>query len=198
MRTLLLLAAALLTCASTFAQDKSIAQTNNLSLDVFTIQLSEFRTSEKIDDHLSSDAVLAQLDQLRKNNKVELLESIRIAITDQGESTLQLGKNVRVLTGVTAGVRAGGGRGGAVVNQNLTPVDVGTLVAASLERKGDLLALGINYSSSHVDELPVDDHIPDIEQKQFRTKLLMKLNEPKLAAMVHSKSTSIFVITIKK
>ncbi|HYW78358.1 MAG TPA: hypothetical protein VE890_02240 [Thermoguttaceae bacterium] len=131
------------------------------------------------------------LDQLRKDGKIDLLETVRLSALEGHESMVRFGK----LTTVTVAVQ-GIGQGRTV--RRTDSRDVGTLVRLTARPEGEAILLTLQYEASRLDGPGQEDAPPDTGTVGVTTTMLIEPGQPTLAGSCRSDKTTLLIVSIEK
>jgi hypothetical protein len=191
-----LLAVSWLACGVVLGQDSVPSTTANngpaAAPQSYVVQLTEFRLKESSDPSLSAGDIVRSFQQMKDDENLELVETVRLSTLAHHESMVQFGKQATVITGVAF---PGAGRAPARSTQQQT---IGTLVRVTVEPRDGKVLLKLSYEVSRFEgELP-EDRPPHTVTKQFNTTLLIEAGKPTLVAGTSADATSYLIVSIEE
>lgn len=143
--------------------------------EVYRLTLTEVHLAEDAELPANSAEVVKALDELRKNGKVTYTESISLSVIGEHEAMVQFGKSQYMVFGTNSfgGGAPGGGRG--PMTRSYQERSVGTLVRATMDSVGDLIAADITYEASRFEGEQAEDHPRDLTNTRFTTQITAKV-----------------------
>lgn len=138
----------------------------------YFVQVAEAKTQEGPPAELDDKELLAWLETARKENKIELMEMVRVSVVDGFDAIAKFGKRVPIVTGTTNTPQ------GTARNYNFR--DLGTILKVRAEGVGEEIRIEIDYESSRIEAEAPTDAPPKIEQTQFNSTVLTKPDAPVL------------------
>lgn len=142
--------------------------------EVYRLTLTEVQLAEDAELPANSADVAKALDELRKNGKVTYAESVSLSVIGKHEAMVQFGKSQYMVFGTNSfgGPPGGGGRG--QMTRSFQERSVGTLVRATVDSAGDLMAADITYEASRFEGEQAEDHPRDLTNTRFTTQISAK------------------------
>ena len=161
------------------------------SLASYVIQVTELHTNVPIDSKMDSKELLDKFEQLKKDGKVELLETIRLSALEGQESMAQFGRQAAVTAGTSQVMP-----GRAVRNIQMT--QVGTLVRVTVQRHEDEVLLKLTYEASRLGEQANQDSPPDVVTVQCNTTLAVGPGQTVLAGSMFSANSTLLLVSVEQ
>jgi hypothetical protein len=172
--TFVALTAFLFLSAASLAQDEGARDTADKApestLRSYVVQLTEFRWKGSTDPALSPRVIVRAVDQLRKDGKLDVIETVRLSALENHESMAQFGKSVPMTTGV-ADTRQGRVR-------NVDFQQVGTMVKLTAVPKDGKVVLELQYEASRLNGEGAGDLPPSTLTTQFKTTPMIEPGTP--------------------
>ena len=179
-------------CGASLAQDEGAGDTADKApeptLRSYVVQLTEFRWKGAADLALSPRELARAADQLRKDGKLDVIETVRLSALESHESMVHFGKNVPVPTSV-AETRQGRVR-------SVQFREVGTIVQLTAARKGGKVALELKYAAARLNGEGAGDLPPDTLLTQFKTTLMIEPGTPTLVGSTTAQPASLLMVSI--
>jgi len=141
--------------------------------EVYRLTLTEVQLAEDAELPTNSADVAKALDELRKNGKVTYSESVSLSVIGKHEAMVQFGKSQYMVFGTNSfGGNPGGGR--APMTRSYQERSVGTLVRATVDSAGELMAADITYEASRFEGEQTEDRPKDLTNTRFTTQIAAK------------------------
>ena len=78
------------------ARDDPPPKNRAATLQAYIVRLTEIRLSDLLDQNLSAKEVLKSLEQMKKEGKVEMMETVQLSVLDENDSVAQFQRSVPV------------------------------------------------------------------------------------------------------
>lgn len=156
----------------------------------YVVQFTEFRFKEAPESPLTTKDILQSFEQLRKDGRLEIIETVRLSALEQCEAMVQFGRSVAVTTGATA---LPNGRS----NRQFQFRQVGTLVRVTAQPKQEKILLNVMYEASRLGPETKEDAPQDINQVTFNTTLMIEPGRPTLVGSDSADTSSLLLVTIE-
>jgi hypothetical protein len=156
----------------------------------FLVQFTEFRFKHAPDVSRTSSEIVQSLDQLNKDGKIELVQTVRLNVLEYHENMVQIGKNVSVVSGVT---RTAQGQ-----QQSRQSMSLGTLVQVKATPQDGKVLLKVAYTASRMDDNESEEKPSDIATITFNSTLLLETGKATLVGGVTSDTNNFLMVTISK
>lgn len=156
----------------------------------FLVQFTEFRFKHSPDVSRTSSEIVQSFDQLNKEGKIEIVQTVRINVLEYHENMVQIGKNVSVVSGVT---RTPQGQ-----QQSRQSMSIGTLVQVKATPQDGKVLLKVAYTASRLDDNEIEDKPSDIATITFNSTLLLETGKATLVGGVTSDTNNFLMVTISK
>jgi len=190
--TFVALTALVLLAAASLAQDERARDTAEKAPEStvrsYVVQLTEFRWKGAADLALSARELARAVDQLRKDGKLELIETVRLSALENHESMVHFGKSVPVPTAV-AQTRQGPVR-------SVEYREVGAIVQLTAAPKGGKVALELKYAAARLTGEGAGDLPPNTLLTECKTTLTIEPGTPTLVGSTTPQSTSLLMVSI--
>lgn len=158
------------------------------TLRSYVVQLTEFRWKGSADLALSPRELVRAVDQLRKDGKLDVIETVRLSALENHESMAQFGKSVAIVTGV-----ADTGQGRV---RNVGFHQVGTMVKLTAVPKDGKVVLELQYEASRLNGEGAADLPSSTLTTQFKTTLMIEPGTPTLVGSTTAQPSSLLVVSI--
>lgn len=162
----------------------------------YTVQLTEFRLKSTSDPKLSASELVASFEQMKKDGKLDLVETIRLSALEQYESMAQFGRRAAVTVGVTVG--GANGPVGRPTTRSIQHQMVGTTVRLTATPQQGKILLKLSYETARLEEEAKDAISPDTRMVQFNTTLLIEPGKPTLVGGSSAENSSYLLVSIGK
>ena len=156
----------------------------------FSVQLTEFRFKHPPEVNRTANEIVQSFDQLNKEGKIELIESVRLNALEYHESTAQFGKMTSVTQGVT---RTAQGQ-----QRSFSSLPLGTMIQVLATPQDSKVLLKIAYTASRIDENLSEEKAPEVVNFQFNTTLLLEIGKATLVGGVSSDTNDFLMVKINK
>jgi hypothetical protein len=177
---------------SSSTTSSQLAPSNVKGEQSYFLLLREFRIKTPLDYQMTAPEIAKSFDQLKKDGKVELIDTIRLTALEYNESMVMFGKRTSVTTGVAR--NAQGQR-----QLSLTSVQMGTTVRATVSPQDSKVLLKLSYDASRMEGVGTEESPPDTITVQFSTSLLLELGMPTLVGGSTAEESHCFLmVTISK
>ncbi len=111
----------------------------------FLVQFTEFRFKHAPDVSRTSSEIVQSFDQLNKEGKIELVQTVRLNVLEYHENMVQIGKNVSVVSGVTRTAQG-------LQQQSRQSMSIGTIVQVKATPQDGKILLKVAYTASRMAE----------------------------------------------
>ena len=173
------------------ATSSPLAPSNVKGEQSYFLLLREFRIKMPLDYNLTAPEIAKSFDQLKKDGKVELIDTIRLTVLENNESMVMFGKRTNVTTGV--------GRTPQGLRQiSQASFQLGTSVRATVSPQDSKVLLKLSYDASRLEGVATEETPPDTITVQFSTSLLLELGMPTLVGGSTAEETDFLMVTISK
>ena len=156
----------------------------------FHLQFTEFRFKHSPEVSRTSNEIVQSFDQLNKEGKIELVQTVRLNVLEYHENTVQIGKNVSVVSGVT---RTAQGQ-----QQSRQSMSIGTLVQVKATPQDGKVLLKVAYTASRMDDNESEEKPSDIATITFNSTHLLEFGKATLVGGVTSDTNNFLMVTISK
>ena len=156
----------------------------------FLVQFTEFRFKHAPEVSRTSSEIVQSFDQLNKDGKIELVQTVRLNVLEYHENMVQIGKNVSVVSGVT---RTPQGQ-----QQSRQSMSIGTLVQVKATPQDGKVLLKVAYTASRMDDSETEDKPSDIATITFNSAHLLEIGKATLLGGVTSDTNNFLMVTISK
>ncbi len=156
----------------------------------FVVQFTEFRFKHAPEVNRTANEIVQSFDQLNKEGKIELIESVRLTALEYHESTAQFGKTTSVTTGVT--------RTAAGQQRSVSNVPLGTMIQVIATPQESKVLLKIAFTASRIDDNISEDKQPEVVNVQFNTTLLLDVGKATLVGGLSAESNDFLMVKINK
>lgn len=154
------------------------------------VQVTELRTSVPLDPKKDADGLQAELEQLKKDGKVEMIETIRLSALEGLQAMAQFGRQAAVTTGTAQGMP------GRTV-RNIQMMQVGTMVRVTAAQQEGKVLLELSYEASRLGEPRNEDTPPDIISVTCNTTLAVSPGQTVLAGGMSSNQSTFLLVSIE-
>lgn len=156
----------------------------------FFVQFTEFRFKHSPDVHRTSSEILQSFDQLLKDGKIEVVQTVRLTVPEYHENMMQIGKLTSVISGVTRTPQG--------INQSRQNVTLGTLVQVKATPQEGKVLLKVAYTVSRMDDNLSEEKQPDTVTVTFNSTLLLEIGKATLVGGMASDTNDFLMVTISK
>ena len=157
----------------------------------FLVQFTEFRFKHAPEVSRTSSEIVQSFDQLNKDGKIELVQTVRLNVLEYHENMLQIGKNASVISGITRTAQG-------MQQQSRQSVSVGTLVQVKATPQDSKVLLKVAYTASRMDDSETEDKPSDIATITFNSAHLLEIGKATLVGGVTSDTNNFLMVTISK
>ncbi len=157
----------------------------------FFVQFTEFRFKHSLDVHRTSSEIVQTFDQLLKDGKIELVQTVRLTVPEYHENMMQIGKTTSVISGVTRTPQG-------IQQQNRQSVPLGTLVQVKATPQEGKVLLKVAYTVSRMDDNLAEEKQPDTVTVTFNSTLLLDFGKATLVGGITSDTNDFLMVTISK
>lgn len=154
------------------------------------VRVTELRANVPLNLKTDSTGLLAAVEQLQKEGKADLIETVRIAALDGQEAMAQFGRHAAVTTGTMQGPP-----GRSVRSIQMT--QVGTLVRVTTQQLDGKVLLKLTYEASRLGAPVNEDIPPDVISVQCNTTLALSPGETVLAGGMSSSQSTFLLVTVE-
>ena len=157
----------------------------------FFVQFTEFRFKHSLDVHRTSSEIVQTFDQLLKDGKIELVQTVRLTVPEHHENMMQIGKLTSVISGVTRTPQG-------LQQQSRQNVTLGTLVQVKATPQEGKVLLKVAYTVSRMDDNLPEEKQPDTVTVTFNSTLLLDIGKATLVGGITSDTNDFLMVTISK
>ncbi len=157
----------------------------------FFVQFTEFRFKHSLDVHRTSSEIVQTFDQLLKDGKIELVQTVRLTVPEHHENMMQIGKLTSVISGVTRTPQG-------LQQQSRQNVTLGTLVQVKATPQEGKVLLKVAYTVSRMDDNLAEEKQPDTITVTFNSTLLLDFGKATLVGGITSDTNDFLMVTISK
>ena len=190
--TFVALTALVLLTSAALAQDEgagdAVGKAAESTLRSYVIELTEYRWKEAMGAVISPKELAGSVEQLKKDGKLDAIETVSLSALENHSSMVQFGKNVAVPTGVADSPR---GRVRTVQFKQ-----VGTMVQVTARPMDGKIVLGLNYQASRLHDQSEEDLAPDTLTTQFTTTLMIEPGTPTPVGSTTAQPASLVMVSI--
>ena len=154
------------------------------------VQVTELRANVPLAPTMDSKELLAAVEQIRKEGKADLIETVRIAALDGQESMAQFGRQTAITTGTS---QSAPGR----MVRSIQMTQVGTLVRVTTQSQDGKTVLKLTYEASRLGEPVNEDSPPDVISVQCNTTLVLSPGETVLVGGLSSAQSTFLLVTVE-
>lgn len=156
----------------------------------YFVQFTEFRMKYSVDVNRTSNEITQSFDQLNKEGKIELIETVRLTVPEHHENMVQFGKTTTVTTGTTRTAQG--------IQQSRSDVPIGTMVQVKATPQEGKVLLKIAYTVSRMDDNLSEEKRPDIVTVTMKSTLLLEIGKATLIGGTTSDTNDFLMVTINK
>lgn len=156
----------------------------------YFVQFTEFRIKHSVDVNRTSNEIAQSFDQLNKEGKIELIETVRLTVPEHHENMVQFGKTTTVTTGTTRTAQG--------IQQSRSDVPIGTMVQVKATPQEGKVLLKIAYTVSRMDDNLSEEKRPDIVTVTIKSTLLLEIGKATLVGGTTSDTNDFLMVTIIK
>ena len=156
----------------------------------FLVQFTEFRFKHAPDVSRTSNEIVQSFEQLNKEGKIELVQSVRLNVIEYHENMVQISKNVSVVSGVTQTALG--------QQRSRQSMSIGTLVQVKATPQDSKVLLKVAYTASRMDDNEPEEKPSDIATITFNSTLLLEIGKASLIGGVTSDTNNFLMVTISK
>ena len=157
----------------------------------YFVQFTEFRIKHSVDVNRTSSEIAQSFDQLNKEGKIEVIETVRLTVPEHQENSVQFGKTTTVIRGTTRTAQG--------VQQSLSDVPIGTIVQVKATPQEGKVLLKIAYTVSRMeDDNLSEEKRPDIVTVTIKSTLLLEIGKATLVAGTTSETNDFLMVTVIK
>lgn len=157
----------------------------------FLVQFTEFRFKQSPDVNRTSSEIVQSFDQLNKEGKIELVQTVRLNVLEYHENMVQIGKNASVISGITRTAQG-------MQQQSRQSVSVGTLVQVKATPQDSKVLLKVAYTASRMDDNEPEEKQSDIATVTFNSTLLLEIGKATLVGGMTSDTNNFLMVNISK
>jgi hypothetical protein len=157
----------------------------------FLVQFTEFRFKYATDVSRTSSEIVQSFDQLNKEEKIELVQTVRLTVLEHHENMVQIGKNASIISGVSRTAQG-------LQQQSRQSVSVGTLVQVKATPQDGKVLLKVAYTASRMNDKEPEEKQSDIATVTYNSTLLLEIGKATLVGGVTSDTNNFLMVTISK
>ena len=157
----------------------------------YFVKFTEFRYKQTLDVNRTSNEIVQSFDQLYKDGKIELIQTVRLTVPEYHENMVQFGKTTTVTSGLTRTAQG-------IQQQSRQSVPIGTMVQVKATPQDGKVLLKIVYTISRMDDNLTEDRQPDILTVQINSTLLLEIGKATLVGGSTSDTNNFVMVTITK
>lgn len=156
----------------------------------YFVQFTEFRIKHSVDVNRTSNEITQSFDQLNKEGKIELIETVRLTVPEHHENMVQFGKTTTVTSGTTRTAQG--------IQQSRSDVPIGTMVQVKATPQEGKVLLKIAYTVSRMDDNLSEEKRPDIVTVTIKSTLLLEIGKATLVGGTTSDTNDFLMVTVIK
>ncbi len=157
----------------------------------FYVQFTQFRYKHSLDVHRTSSEIVQTFDQLLKDGKIELVQTVRLTVPEHHENMMQIGKTTSVIAGITRTPQG-------IQQQSRQSASLGTLVQVKVTPQESKVLLKVAYTVSRMDDNLSEEKQPDTVTVTFNSTLLLDIGKATLVGGMTSDTNDFLMVTISK
>ena len=160
------------------------------ALHSYIVKLTEFRMKGPVQDLPATASFIQSFAKLQKEDKVEVLETVRLSVVEGHESMANFGSRMPNTTNTSSAFQ---GR-----QRAYTYTNVGTLIKATAESQEGKVLLKLTYESSRFDKQQDEERPADILTTVVNTSVLLEPGQDALLASTSANKSTLLLISIEK